>query len=111
MASTSNAHSNVADETMRQLSELKMAEEDSHPEDPTTSNHQMQGELIDSDATGLEHDTLIEEFKTFMEQRFLNGEDNQFVDYEQIDSDEMSVQFSKWKEQDLEDAYFADTES
>jgi hypothetical protein len=84
-----------------------MVEKEVHPEDPTTSINQMQGKLLETDSTGIEHDAMMDEFRTFMEQRFLNGEDDQFVDYHHIDNDESS-QFSKWKNQDLEDAYFAD---
>jgi hypothetical protein len=63
------------------------------------------------DSAGMEQGALVDEFRSFMEQRFMNGEDDQFVDYQKIDNDDSSVQFSKWKEQELEDAYFADNES
>lgn len=63
------------------------------------------------DSTGIGQDDLIGEFRSFMEQRFMNGKDDQFVDYNQIDNDDSSVQLSKWREHELEDAYFADNES
>jgi len=100
--STSN---NLADDTMKQLSELKMAEE-IHPEDPKTS-----AEEIDMDSNGIEHGALIDEFRTFMEQRFLSGDDKNFVDYKEIDNDESAINLSKWNDQEREDAYFADSES
>jgi hypothetical protein len=42
-----------------------------------------------------------------MEQRFLDGFDLKFFDYSRIDAGE---EFDKIKDQDLEDAYFADEE-
>ncbi|KAI6176237.1 DUF2052 domain-containing protein [Aphelenchoides bicaudatus] len=95
---------NIADETTRQLSALRVVEEETHPDDPKTTEEQM-------DSTGVEQNELVDEFRSFMEQRFMNGEDDQFVDYKQIDDDDSSVQLSKWREQELEDAYFADNET
>jgi hypothetical protein len=103
----STSSSNIADETTRQISKLSMAEREIHPEDPT----QIEGKLLENDSLDIEHDALIDEFRSFMEQRFLNGEDGQFVDYEKLDQNNLSVEFSKLKERDLEDAYFADNES
>jgi hypothetical protein len=88
------------------LSELRVVEEEPHPDDPTTSADQ-----DNMDSTGIEQNAMVDEFRSFMEHRFMSGEDDQFVDYVQIDNDESSVQLSKWKEQELEDAYFADNES
>ncbi|CAD5233759.1 unnamed protein product [Bursaphelenchus xylophilus] len=51
----------------------------------------------------MEHDQRLEEFKSIMEERFLEGKDTQFYDYNQL---EESEEYAKMKEQDEEDKYF-----
>lgn len=99
---STSGQGNIADETTRQLSELKVVEEDTCSSIAPNNTDAM-------DSTGIEHDALIDEFRSIMENRFMCGEDDH-VDYKQIDSDE-SIQASKWREQDIEDAYFGDSES
>jgi hypothetical protein len=85
------------------LAELSVREQEPHPEDPT-----MNIEMLE-EPPGIEHEAMISEFESFMVQRFLSGEDTEFVDYSEIDNDD-TVQLSKWSDQDREAAYFADVD-
>ncbi|KAI6234640.1 DUF2052 domain-containing protein [Aphelenchoides fujianensis] len=93
---TALADAEVDEQTARQMSELTVdepepAEVEESPEPPSE----------------LPHDDLMAEFQSFMERRFLSGEDEHFVDYARIDSEE-TAEMAKWRQQDDEDAYFAD---
>ncbi|CAD5229879.1 unnamed protein product [Bursaphelenchus okinawaensis] len=56
-----------------------------------------------SDADNMDHDQRVEEFRTIMEERFLDGKDSKFYDYNKVGE---SAEYTKMVEQDEEDAYF-----
>ncbi|KAI6207105.1 DUF2052 domain-containing protein [Aphelenchoides besseyi] len=87
---------NVEEETTRQMSELTVEE----------NSQEMNS---DEQSTEIPHDALMSEFQSFMETRFLSGDDDQFVNYSEIDNEDPD-EIIRWKAQDAEDAYFADVD-
>ncbi|KAH7730732.1 Protein R10D12.13 a [Aphelenchoides avenae] len=74
------------------------------------SEYETSGDEDERQATGVPRESLYDEFVSIMEERFLSGKDGQFFDYSKVDTNENDADFRRIHEQDLEDAYFADSD-
>lgn len=81
-------------ETSQKMAQLGLEKKDDTPRE------------AEQDVDDIEHDERLEEFRSIMKQRFLDGEDAQFFDYASVDSAELPLELCKWREQDAEDSYF-----
>lgn len=58
-----------------------------------------------------DQDFMRHEFESIMKERFLNGEDGEYVDYDRIDNDSrLDDDLAKLESQDKEDEYFESVE-
>lgn len=75
-----------------------------------SSDSESSGDEDERQATGVPRESLYDEFVSMMEERFLSGKDEQFFDYSAVDNSDQSKEFQRIREQDMEDAYFADSD-